>query len=275
MIPHYSVRRWLFTTNHKDVGVLYFLMSFYFLVAAGALALLFRVQLAFPNNGFLTAGSFNQAVTIHGIVALLWFLSPLGFALANYVIPLQIGARDLAFPRLNAMSFWMILFGGLLAAIGFFTPGGTLDTGWTVYAPLSTARYTPQVGATLAGAGLLMLIASVTLSTVNFLTTIFRMRARGMSLTRLPMFTWGVGDVVKITLKVAGKIPHSFAVTPEKKSSSPALFNSRLGTPSRPIEPGKTASIVFKPSAPGEYYYICTVPNHAELGMWGRFIVKK
>ncbi|MEM2580823.1 MAG: cbb3-type cytochrome c oxidase subunit I [Candidatus Caldarchaeum sp.] len=192
MIPHNSVRRWLFTTNHKDVGILYFLMSLYFLVAGGALALLFRIQLMYPNNNFLTASSFNQAVTVHGIVMLLWFLSPLAFALANYVVPLQIGARDLAFPRLNAMSFWLILFGGLLAALGFFTPGGALDTGWTVYAPLSTSRFSPQVGVTLGGAGLLMLIASVSLSTVNFLTTIFRMRAKGLSLMQLPMFTWGI-----------------------------------------------------------------------------------
>lgn len=84
-----------------------------------------------------------------------------------------------------------------------------------------------------------------------------------------------VGDVVKITLEVKGKIPHSFAVARDKTSTSQVLFYSQLGTPSRPVEPGKSASIVFKPNAPGEYYYICTVPNHAELGMWGKFIVEK
>ncbi|HIQ29649.1 MAG TPA: cytochrome C oxidase subunit I [Candidatus Caldiarchaeum subterraneum] len=191
-IPRNSLRRWLFTTNHKDIGILYLVTSLYFLVAAGALALLVRIQLTYPNMGFLTASAYNQAITVHGVVMLLWFLSPIAFALANYIVPLQIGARDLAFPRLNAMSYWLLLFGGLIAALGFFTPGGAIDTGWTVYAPLNTAKYSPQPGITLAGAGLLLLMASVTLSTVNFLVTIFRMRVKGLSLLKMPMFTWGI-----------------------------------------------------------------------------------
>ncbi len=191
-IPLNSVRRWLFTTNHKDVGILYFITSLYFLVVGGALAVLMRLQLMAPGLNILQSAPFNQAVTVHGLVMVLWFLSPLAFAFANYFVPLQIGARDLAFPRLNAMSYWFYLFGGLLAAIGFFTPGGAIDTGWTVYAPLNTAKYSPQLGVTLGGAGLLMLIASVTMSTVNFLVTIFRSRAPGMTLWRMPIYTWGI-----------------------------------------------------------------------------------
>lgn len=191
-IPSWSVRRWLFTTNHKDIGILYLLTSFYFLLAGGLLSLLMRTQLAFPGSSFLTAGSFNQAITNHGLLMVLWFLSPMAFAFANYCIPLQIGARDLAFPRLNAMSYWLYLFGGLLAALGFFMPGGAIDGGWTVYAPLNTIRFSPHIGVTLGGAGLLMLIASVTMATVNFLVTIFTMRAPGMSLSKMPMFTWGI-----------------------------------------------------------------------------------
>jgi cytochrome c oxidase subunit I+III len=187
-----SVRYWLFTTNHKNIGILYLVTSFYFLLVGGALALLFRLQLAMPQTEILSASSFNQAVTVHGLVMVLWFLSPLAFALANYIVPLQIGANDLAFPRLNALSYWLYLFGGVLAAIGFFTPGGAIDTGWTVYAPLNTAKYSPQVGTTLGALGLLMLIASVTASTVNFLVTIFKMRAPGMRLMHMPMYTWGI-----------------------------------------------------------------------------------
>jgi cytochrome c oxidase subunit I+III len=172
--------------------LLYFITSLYFLVVAGALALLMRTQLAIPNAEFLPAGSFNQSATVHGLLAVLWFLSPMAFAFANYFVPLQIGARDLAFPRLNAMSYWLYLFGGLLAAIGFFTPGGAIATGWTVYAPLSTPQFSREVGVTLGGAGLLMLIASATLSTVNFLVTIFRYRCQGMSISKMPMFTWGI-----------------------------------------------------------------------------------
>ncbi len=191
-VPLNSLRRWLFTTNHKDIGILYLVTSIYFLVLGGVLALLIRLQLMAPNMNFLLPGPFNQAVTIHGLLMVLWFLSPIAFAIANYIVPLQIGARDLAFPRLNAMSYWLYLFGGLLAAIGFFTPGGAIDTGWTVYAPLSTSRFSPQLGTTLGGAGLLMLIASVTMSTVNFIVTIFRSRAPGMTLMRMPMYSWGI-----------------------------------------------------------------------------------
>jgi len=172
-----SVRYWLFTTNHKHIGILYLVASFYFLLVGGALALLFRLQLAMPQTEILSASSFNQAVTVHGLVMVLWFLSPLAFALANYIVPLQIGANDLAFPRLNALSYWLYLFGGVLAAIGFFTPGGAIDTGWTVYAPLNTAKYSPQVGTTLGAMGLLMLI---------------KMRAPGMRLMHMPMYTWGI-----------------------------------------------------------------------------------
>ncbi|MEM4311022.1 MAG: cbb3-type cytochrome c oxidase subunit I [Nitrososphaerales archaeon] len=187
-----SLTRWLFTTNHKDIGILYLVTSLYFLILGGALAILMRIQLMLPNNQFLSAGPFNQAVTVHGLIMVLWFLSPLAFAFANYIVPLQIGARDLAFPRLNAMSYWFYLFGGLLAAVGFFTPGGAIDTGWTVYAPLNTLNYSRQLGVTLGGAGLLMLIASVTMGTVNFLVTIFRLRAKGMSLFKMPMYSWGI-----------------------------------------------------------------------------------
>ncbi|MGC8949473.1 MAG: cbb3-type cytochrome c oxidase subunit I, partial [Thermoprotei archaeon] len=98
-----KIRRWLFTTNHKDIGILYFVTSIVFFFVAGTLALLMRTQLAVPANNFLNANEYNQAVTMHGLVMLLWFISPLGTAFANYFVPLQIGARDLAFPRLNAM----------------------------------------------------------------------------------------------------------------------------------------------------------------------------
>jgi len=190
--PIESVRRWLFTTNHKDIGVLYIASSLYFLVVGGALGLLVRLQLIAPGMTLLSPGAFNQATTVHGLVMVLWFLSPLAFGLANYVVPLQIGTRDLAFPRINALSYWLYLFGGLLAAIGFFTPGGAIDTGWTVYAPLNSLAFSRQLGVTLGGAGLLLLIASVTMSSVNFLVTIFRLRAPGMTLSRVPLYTWGV-----------------------------------------------------------------------------------
>lgn len=199
-VPQSSVRRWLLTTNHKDVGILYLVTSLFFLVAGGALAMLVRAQLAYPNNTLLTAGPFNQAVTMHGLVTVLWFLSPLAFAFANYFVPLQIGTRDLAFPRLNALSYWLFLFSGLLAVTGFFTPGGAISTGWTVYAPLSEARFSPQLGVVLGAAGLLVLVASVTMSTVNFMVTILHSRAQGLKFFRMPMFTWSIFFTVVLML---------------------------------------------------------------------------
>ena len=188
----FSLKRWLTTTNHKDIGILYLVTSIYFLIVGGVLALLFRIQLSAPELSFLEASKFNQAVTMHGLIMVLWVVSPMAFAFANYFVPIQIGARDLAFPRLNAMSYWLYLFSGILAALSFFLPGGAPDVGWTVYAPLNTAKYTPQPGMTLGGLALLMLIASITIGTVNFIVTIVRMRAPGITWSRLPMFTWSI-----------------------------------------------------------------------------------
>ncbi|MCS7146017.1 MAG: cbb3-type cytochrome c oxidase subunit I [Aigarchaeota archaeon] len=188
--PTSSLRRWLMTTDHKDVGILYLVTSIYFLVVAGVLALVFRLQLAEPGLNFLSPTAFNQAITIHGLLMILFVISPLAFALANYVVPLQIGARDLAFPRLNALSYWLFLFGGVLVIISFFQER-TLDVGWTMYQPLTSA-FSPYVGVNTGGLGLALLTASVTVSTVNFVVTIFRSRAKGLRLTALPMFTMSV-----------------------------------------------------------------------------------
>ncbi|MER3601735.1 MAG: cytochrome c oxidase subunit I [Nitrososphaerota archaeon] len=189
--PYTSLRRWLFTTNHKDIGILYLATSLYFLLVAGALGLLIRAQLAQPNNNLLSLNAYNEAVSAHGILMILFVVSPLAFALANYIVPLQIGARDLAYPRLNALSYWFYLFGGNLVLLNFFVGGG-FAAGWTLYAPLTTARFLPYVGLQAGGLGVVMLAASVTMSTVNFLVTILRSRARGLKLRQLPMFTWGI-----------------------------------------------------------------------------------
>ncbi len=185
--PASSIKRWLLTTNHKDIGILYLVTSIYFLIVGGALAILFRLQLADPALNVLSPSSFNQAITIHGLMMVLFVVSPLAFALANYVVPLQIGARDLAFPRLNALSYWLYLFAGILVVISFFQER-TLDVGWTLYQPLA-AGFTPYVGVNTGGLGLALLTTSVTVSTINFVVTIFRSRAPGVRLTALPMFT--------------------------------------------------------------------------------------
>jgi cytochrome c oxidase subunit I+III len=182
------LKHWLFTTNHKDVGTLYFFTSLYFGFVGAILALLMRVQLSVPNNTFLSAFYYDQAVTMHGLIMIFWFLSPIAIGLANYFVPLQIGAEDLAFPRLNALSYWLYLAGGVLAVLSFFVPGGTASAGWTTYQPL--AVLTQGSGPTLAYLGLVLLSASVTLGSINFLTSIIWLRAPGVTLSKVPMFTW-------------------------------------------------------------------------------------
>jgi len=196
-----ALMHWLTTTNHKDIGLLYLWTTILFALIGLALSVLIRIQLIVPENAFMTGGLFNQAVTMHGAVLVLFALSPMSFAFANYIVPLQIGAKDMAFPRLNALSYWALLFGGLTAASGFFF-GGAADVGWTFYSPLTSLEYTPGAGVSLAGAGLVLLIISVTASTINFLVTITRWRAPGMTMMRMPMFTWNILFTVILMLAV-------------------------------------------------------------------------
>ncbi|PSQ65572.1 MAG: cytochrome C oxidase subunit I [Halobacteriales archaeon SW_9_67_24] len=189
--PYGSVKRWFVTTNHKDVGILYTVTALFFLVFGGVLALLMRVELFAPGASVLSAIGYNQTVSTHGLIMVFWFLSPFAFGFANYVVPLQIGAKDLAFPRLNALSYWLYLFSGLLLGVSFFQ-GGTFSGGWTMYAPLNIPTYTPSIGASTAILALVLFVASVTVSSVNFLTTMHRMRAEGLTMRRLPIFTWTI-----------------------------------------------------------------------------------
>jgi cytochrome c oxidase subunit I+III len=185
------VRRWLFTTNHKEVGVLYLVTSLFFFVAAGLLALTFRSQLSVPNNNLLSPDLYNQFVTVHGLLMIFWVLSPFAFGFANYIIPLQIGARDLAFPRLNAMSYWFYLFSGV-AMIMSFAFGSAPDLGWTLYSPQTSVQYTPSIGLNIGAAALILIVVSITMSSVNFLVTMFKMRAPGMKLRHMPVFPWAI-----------------------------------------------------------------------------------
>ncbi|MFC6614992.1 cbb3-type cytochrome c oxidase subunit I [Halopenitus salinus] len=197
--PKTSVRRWLVTTNHKDVGILYTVTSMFFLVFGGMLALLIRLQMWEPGAQVLSGIAYNEAVTTHGLVMVFWFLSPFGFGFANYFVPLQIGADDLAFPRLNALSYWMYALSGLLLGVSYFQ-GGTLSTGWTMYAPLNVPMYTPSLGSTGAILALAMFVIGITASTVNFLTTIHHSRAEGMGLMDMPLFTWSILATVYMML---------------------------------------------------------------------------
>ncbi|HEX4921216.1 MAG TPA: cbb3-type cytochrome c oxidase subunit I [Candidatus Bathyarchaeia archaeon] len=186
-----STKRWLYTTNHKDIGILYIVTSLFFFVAAGLLALTMRSQLSVPDNNLLTPEVFNQFVTVHGLLMVFWVLSPLAFGFANYIIPLQIGARDLAFPRLNAMSYWFYLFSGVTMILSFFF-GAAPDLGWTLYSPQTSFLFTPTIGLNLGAAALILITVSITMSSVNFLVTMFKMRAPGLKLRYMSVFPWAI-----------------------------------------------------------------------------------
>ncbi len=182
----------LHTTDPKDIAILYLVTSFGFFLAGGAMALLMRAELARPELQFLSTEQFNQLFTMHGTIMLLLYATPILFGFANYIVPLQIGAPDVAFPRLNAFSYWLFLFGGLTVLSGFLTPGGAADFGWFAYTPLSSVIHSPGPGADLWIVGLVVSGLGTILGGVNFVTTIVCMRAPGMTMFRMPIFTWNI-----------------------------------------------------------------------------------
>jgi cytochrome c oxidase subunit I len=186
------IARLLRTTDAKTIGLMYLTTSFGFFIAAGAMALLMRAELARPRLQFLSNEQYNQLFTIHGTVMMLLFATPLVFAFANYIVPLQIGAPDVAFPRLNALAYWLYLFGGLMVVAGFITPGGAADFGWTAYAPLSDQEHSPGVGPNLWVVGLIISGLGTILGAVNMITTVLCLRAPGMTMFRMAMFTWTI-----------------------------------------------------------------------------------
>ena len=184
--------RLLTSTDHKTIGYLYLATSFAWFLIGGILALLIRAELTRPGMQFLSSEQYNQVFTMHGTIMLLMFATPLFVGFANVIMPLQIGAADVAFPRMNMLSYWLYLFGGIVAFAGFLTPGGAASFGWTAYAPLSNNIYSPGIGADLWILGLAVSGLGTILGGVNFVTTIFTMRAPGMTMFRMSIFSWNV-----------------------------------------------------------------------------------
>jgi cytochrome c oxidase subunit 1 len=182
---------WLTTTDHKRIGILYIGTTLLFFVAGGIMALLMRSQLATPNESFLTRGSYNQVMTMHGTTMIFLVLVPFWAGLANYLVPLMIGARDMAFPRLNALSYWLFLLGGAVLMLSFLAKGGAAQTGWTAYTPLSDTHTTGH-GQDYWILGLHILTVSSLVGAINFIVTITNMRTAGMTWTRVPLFAWSM-----------------------------------------------------------------------------------
>ena len=184
------VASWLVTTDHKRIGIMYLAASGFFFLAGGIMALLIRTQLAEANNHFIERDSYNQLFTMHGTTMIFLVVVPILAGFANYLVPLMIGARDMAFPRLNALSFWLFLFGGIVLLLSFFANGGAARGGWTSYPPNSV--YSEGNGQDLWILALHILTVASLAGAINFVVTIHNLRARGMSWTRLPLFVWTI-----------------------------------------------------------------------------------
>jgi cytochrome c oxidase subunit 1 len=188
-----GIYKWLTSTDHKVIGLSYTITSLVMFVIGGFLAELIRIQLTSPNATFVSFAEYNQLFTMHGSLMIYLFVGPFAFGgLANIIVPLQIGAPDMAFPRLNALSYWLYLSGSITMMLGFVVAGGTADFGWVGYAPLSNAIYSPGAGADLWIAALLLTGFSAIFTGVNLCATIFYLRAPGMTMFRMPIFTWNM-----------------------------------------------------------------------------------
>jgi len=181
---------WLVTVDHKRIGILYVATAGLFFAVAGFLALLIRTQLARPEQSIVTGDSYNEVVTMHGTAMVFFVVVPILAGLGNFLVPLMIGAADMAFPRLNALSYWLFAFGGIIFLCSFFAAGGAANTGWTAYPPLSVIA--PGNGQDLWILSLHILSISSLAGAINFIVTIHNMRAPGMSWMRMPLFVWSI-----------------------------------------------------------------------------------
>lgn len=182
-------REWLFTVDHKKIGIMYGVVAMVFFIVGGVEALLIRLQLALPNGQILSADKYNQMFTMHATTMVFLFAMPMAGAFANYFLPLQIGARDVAFPRINALSLWLLVVGGLVLNASWFL-GGAADGGWFMYAPNSGPIFSPSHGVDFWVLGLQIAGVASLLGSINLIVTVLNMRAPGMSLMKMPVFTW-------------------------------------------------------------------------------------
>lgn len=208
--PYTGVADWVTTVDHKKIGIMYFLFSFFFFLVGGILALIIRLELAIPGLQLLSQARYNEFFTMHGTTMIFLGIIPLLAGFANYVVPLQVGARDMAFPRLNAFALWLLVFGGLLLYGSFLFEGGAAG-GWTGYAPLSTAQYSQGTGMDMWIVGLYTVGTSSILGAINLIVTILNMRAPGMGLNQMSLFTWTV--LVQSVLVIFGTPALAAALT--------------------------------------------------------------
>ena len=220
---------WLSTTDHKIIGHLYLITSFGFFLVAGLMAMIMRAQLWTPDNHLVSDQQYNELFTMHGAIMLLLFATPLFVGFANEIMPLQIGSPDVAFPRLNILSYYLFVFGGLILLASFLTPGGAPGFGWYAYSPLTSSVYSPGVGGDMWIMGLVLSGLGTILSGVNFITTIICMRAPGMTMFRMPIFTWNVLVTSMMVLLAFPVLAAALLVLEIDRKLGAQVFNSANG----------------------------------------------
>ena len=223
--------RWLISTNHKQIGIAYLTTAFIFFLVGGLEALLMRLQLGAPNNTLLPPDVYNQIFTMHGTTMIFLFAMPILAGFGNYLVPLMIGARDMAFPRLNALSYWFFLGGGLLMYSSFFL-GGAPNAGWFAYAPLTSSQFSPTHGMDFWALGIVLTGLGSTAGAINFIVTILNMRAPGMTLLRMPLFVWQMlVTVFLILFAIPSLTVDAILLFLQRNAGSPFYLASQGGDP--------------------------------------------
>lgn len=217
---------WLTTVDHKKIGIMYLAMTMVFFVIAGILALIIRTQLSAPGLKIVDPNTYDMLFTMHGSAMIFLVVIPaLVGGFGNYFVPLQIGARDVAFPRINALSFWMVLFAGLVMLVGFLL-GQSSNAAWTAYVPLSNKQFSPQVGMDIWLMGVILMGISSTLGAVNFLVTVYAMRAPGMTAWRIPLFTWAMITTAAMILMATPVLTAALIMLVTDRNFNTQFFNA-------------------------------------------------
>lgn len=217
---------WITTVDHKKLAILYFYFTMFFFAVGGVLALLVRTQLAVADNNFVSNDAYNQIFTMHASAMLFLFIIPVWAAFGNYLVPLQIGAADMAFPRINALSFWLLPPAGILMFSGFLFEGGSANAGWTAYSPLAQQSGT---GMDLWIIAVILLGVSSTIGAANFMVTMFRMRAPGMTMFRMPIFCWTMMVTALLQLLATPVLASALAMLYIDRNYGGGFFDPNMG----------------------------------------------
>ncbi len=223
--PH-GWRRWLYSTNHKDIGTMYLLFALFMLFEGGIMAMLIRAELAKPGIQFLNPQLYLSISTMHGIVMIFGSVMPAMVGFANWMIPLQIGAPDMAFPRMNNLSFWMLIPAAVLLTSSFFVPGGAPDVGWTLYAPLTIQQ---GMGMDLVIFAVHLMGASSIMGSINIIVTLLNMRAPGMTLMKMPLFAWTWMITAYLLIAIMPVLAGAVTMTLTDRHFGTSFFNGAGG----------------------------------------------